>query len=259
MWSKAAATRPEYSIVVPAYNEAAELPATLGAIRAAMGAEATPGECVVVDNNSDDGTASLAERHGADRVVFEPVNQIARARNAGAGAARGRWLVFIDADTRITPALLGNALRLLRTQAVVGGGSVVRFEEDPGPVGRFGIRFWERISKAAEIAAGSFLFCRRDTFEKVGGFDGRLYAGEEVRLSRLLKREGRRHGMKFVILADSPVHTSARKLHWHSGPRIVALALLICVMPLTLRSRRWCGFWYKRPAHPPPARSRGSS
>ncbi len=239
---------PEYSVVVPAYNEAGELPATLAALRAAMQAETGDGECIVVDNNSDDATAETALRHGADRIVFEPVNQIARARNAGAAVARGRFLVFVDADTRISPQVLGGALRALRAEAVVGGGALVRFEDDPGAVGRFGIRLWEWISRSAGIAAGSFLFCRRDAFDAVGGFDERLYASEEVRLSHRLKREGRRRGMRFTVLTDAPVRTSARKLRWHSGPRVVAYTFFLCVMPLALRSRRLCGFWYKRPS-----------
>lgn len=242
--------RPEYSVVIPAYNEAGELPATLAALRAAMRAESGEGECIVVDNNSDDGTADAASRHGGDRIVFEPVNQIARARNAGAAAARGRFLVFVDADTRISPQVLDDALRALRTEAVVGGGALVRFEDDPGPVGRFGIRLWEWVSRSTGVAAGSFLFCRRDAFEAVGGFDERLYASEEIRLSHRLKREGRRRGMRFTVLTDAPVRTSARKLRWHSGPRIVAYSLFLCLMPFALRSRRLCGFWYQRPASP---------
>ncbi|MCC5806541.1 MAG: glycosyltransferase [Opitutales bacterium] len=242
---------PEYSVIVPAYNEARELPATLAAIRAAMKAQGSSGECIVVDNNSDDSTAETAARHGADRVVFEPANQIARARNTGAAAARGLFLVFVDADTRICPQVLEAALTALRSGTVVGGGSLVRFEDDPGTVGRFGILLWERISRTAGVAAGCFIFCRRDAFEAVGGFDERLFASEEIRISRQLKREGRRRSMRFAILTDTPVRTSARKLRWHSGPRVVAYTLFLCLMPLALRSRRLCGFWYRRPAAPP--------
>ena len=79
---------PRYSIVVPAWNEEALLPATLASLRTAMAAVPHEGEIVVCDNNSTDGTAAAARAGGA-RVVFEPRNQIARARNAGARAARG--------------------------------------------------------------------------------------------------------------------------------------------------------------------------
>ena len=238
---------PEYSIILPAYNEAAELPRTLAAVRAAMAACPQPGECVVVDNNSTDGTAEVATAHGADRVVGEPVNQIARARNAGAAAAKGHFLIFVDADTRIPARLLSATLEQLASGTCGGGGSVIRFEGPVTRLGRFGIGLWERISKRTRTAAGSYLFCRRELFAEVGGFDERLYAGEEVRLCRLLRRAARRRGMTFVILDQAPALTSARKLRWYSGPALLGWVLLMALLPVAVRSRRLCRFWYWRP------------
>lgn len=101
---------PEYSVIVPAYNEEAELGRTLPALCAAMEQSGRAGELIVVDNNSSDRTAAAAAALGA-RVVFEPVNQISRARNAGARASAGRFLIFADADTVVSPGLLAAALR----------------------------------------------------------------------------------------------------------------------------------------------------
>jgi len=239
---------PEYSIVIPAYNEADELPATLDAVRAAMRAQSSPGECIVVDNNSNDATAAIAREHGADSVVFEPINQIARARNAGVAASRGQYLIFVDADTRIQPALLSESIQRLRAGNVVGGGSIIQFEGKISAIGQFGINLWKHISKLTRTAAGSYLFCRRDAFEAVGGFDQKLYASEEVRLSRLLRKWGKAHGKRFEILGHAPVQTSARKLKWYSGGQILTWVLLMLLMPIAVRSKRLCGFWYKRPS-----------
>jgi glycosyltransferase involved in cell wall biosynthesis len=180
---------PDYSIIIPAFNEGAELPATLAAIRAAMAAQRLTGECIVVDNNSTDSTAAIATAAGADLVVFEPINQIARARNTGAQASRGQQLIFVDADTRICAELLAEALRQLATGSC-GGGAIIEFENthQAGLLGRWGIAAWSRISTFTRTAAGSFLFCQRAAFEAVGGFDQKLYASEEVRLSRLLRK-----------------------------------------------------------------------
>lgn len=91
----------DYSIIVPAYNEEDCLPGTLAYLgRAMAGVPDAAGEVVVVDNASTDRTAAIASRWGA-RVVFEPHRQIARARNAGAAAARGGRLIFVDADTHV--------------------------------------------------------------------------------------------------------------------------------------------------------------
>lgn len=238
---------PYYTVVIPAFNEAEELPETLRAVKAVMAQEASPGELIVVDNNSTDRTASVALANGADRVVFEPMNQIARARNAGAAASRGTHLVFIDADTRVPPDLLNESLRLLRSGQYVGGGAVIEFEGSISAVGRFGIGLWERISKLTKIAAGSYLFCRADAFREIGGFDEQLYASEEVRLSRRLKKWGKVRKMAFTIIAASPARTSARKLQWYSGPQILAWVLLMLLFPIAVRWRSLCGFWYQRP------------
>jgi glycosyltransferase involved in cell wall biosynthesis len=238
---------PTYSIIIPAYNEAEELPATLAAIHLAMQTLASEGECIVVDNHSSDATATVARAHGADRVVYEPINQIARARNAGVAASHGRYLIFIDADTRIRPELLAEALHQLKNCPCVGGGSIVKFEGAVGRIGRIGITLWARISKLTRTAAGSFLFCRRDAFEAVGGYDETLYASEEVRFSRQIKRWGKQQDLEFKILDHAPALTSARKLNWYSGPQILGWVALMMLVPIAVRSRKLCGFWYKRP------------
>ena len=230
---------PTYSVIIPAYNEAEDLPATL---------RAAAGEIVVVDNNSTDATADVARDCGADRVVFEPVNQIARTRNAGAAKSCGPYLVFIDADTRICPGLLAESLSMLESGRFVGGGSVIHFEGPTSAIGRFGIGLWERISKLTQTAAGSYLFCRADAFREVKGFDERLYASEEVRMSRLLKKWGRKQGLGFEIIRTYPARTSARKLNWYSGPQMLGWVFLMMLFPFAVRSRKLCGFWYKRPA-----------
>jgi glycosyltransferase involved in cell wall biosynthesis len=237
----------DYSIIIPAYNEAVELPSTLSSILRAMEAVFLEGECIVVDNNSTDSTAAVARSHGADLVVQEPVNQIARARNAGAAKASGRFLIFIDADTRIQPELLVEALHRLEETPCVGGGSVIKFESEVSTLGRIGIGLWEHISKFTRIAAGSFIFCRSEAFEAVGGYDESLYASEEVRFSRLIKKWGRSNDLDFVILDEAPALTSARKLNWYTGPQILGWIALMILMPLAVRSRKLCSFWYERP------------
>src|SRR5881397_2863013 len=85
-------------------------------------------ELIVCDNNSTDRTAELARAAGA-RVVFEPVNQISRARNAGAAAASGDWLVFVDADSRPSPGLFAELAGAIASGQVLGGGSTVAFAD----------------------------------------------------------------------------------------------------------------------------------
>jgi glycosyltransferase involved in cell wall biosynthesis len=238
---------PRYSVVVPAYDEEALLPSTLESIRAAMAAVPWTGEIVVCDNNSKDGTAAAARAGGA-RVVFEPHNQIARARNTGARAALGEWLVFVDADTRISGDLLREALGLLESGGFVGGGSVFVMDTDGSRAGERVVRLWTWISRRFHVAAGSFLFTRRDAFEAVRGFSLGVYAGEELWFTRAVKRWGRRRGLGFRVLDTHPVSTSGRKMAWFSHWQLGGTLLLMTICPFLSRSRTFCRIWYRRPA-----------
>ena len=104
------------SLVIPAFNEERLLGATLERINAArvvFGAAAWDSELIVCDNNSTDRTAEIA-RDGGALVVHEPVNQIDRARNRGAAAATGDWLLFIDADSLPSPELFTDLVAAIR-------------------------------------------------------------------------------------------------------------------------------------------------
>ena len=146
------------SIVIPAFNEAGELPGCLESVFSALGAVGPrcgelDTEVIVTDNNSTDATGRIARAAGAT-VVFEPVNQIARARNAGAATASGDWLLFIDADSRLHPATLEEMLATIARGHCLGGGCVVAL--DPLPWWGLGIvKLWEIISRSAHWAAGS--------------------------------------------------------------------------------------------------------
>ena len=225
------------SFVVPAFDEEAELPATLEALHAAARAAGEPYEVVVADDGSTDRTAEVAAAGGA-RVVRVAHRQIAATRNSGARAASGETLVFVDADTRIDEPVLRAAYAALAAGAV-GGGAAARFD------GR--VPFWSRAMlgatvwafRHARLAAGCFVFCRRDAFEAVGGFDERLFASEEISFSRALARRGR-----FVVLHEAVV-TSGRKLRAHSAREVLRTFAGIALRgPGSLRRRGGLELWY---------------
>jgi glycosyltransferase involved in cell wall biosynthesis len=202
------------SVVLPAFNEEKLLPAALVAVREAASAFTSRGwewECVVCDNNSTDATAAVARAAGAT-VVFEPVNQIGRARDAGARAATGDWLVFIDADSTPSSALFASIADRIASGRALGGGSTVELEPGTPRYARFVCGLWNLWSRLAGWAAGSCVWVEAEAFRAAGGFGTEYYAGEEVFLSRRLKTLARRSGRRFVILSDHPLRTSSRKL-----------------------------------------------
>lgn len=235
----------DYSIIVPAYNEEAILGDTLDHLKVAMASVSLEGEIIVTDNNSTDRTADIAKNAGAT-VVFEPVNQISRARNAGAKKANGRYFIFVDADTIVPPALLQNALNNLESDQCCGGGATITAEPSiPALVMVLG--YWNILSRTFRLAAGCFVYARRDDFKACGGFSEKVYATEEIWFSIALKRTARKHKRKFYIINNPKVITSSRKLVWYSHSYQLILLLMISLFPFMTRFKWVCSYWYKRP------------
>jgi glycosyltransferase involved in cell wall biosynthesis len=247
---------PKLSVLIPAYNEEELIRCVVDSVHASftsVGFDAY--EVIVCDNNSTDRTAEIAADAGA-RVVFEPHNQIARARNAAASQARGEWLIFLDGDTFLNPKLLQVTIDAFRSGSICAGGAVVAFDRPhSGIVTRALTRFWNLISSRLGVAAGSFVFCLRAAWAEVGGFEEAVYAGEELFFSRKLKRWAKIHGQRFHVFATSPVITSARKLEWYGQWELLRRFLWIVVQPQAIRHREACGLWYKRPSPKPEKQS----
>jgi len=238
--------RVKVSVIVPAFNEERLLPETLASIRVGMAALEARGwssELIVCDNNSTDRTAEIAREAGAT-VVFEPHNQIARARNAGAGRASGDWLVFVDADSRPSPALFEDvAVEIARGRCLAGGCTVALGGDRL--LARFFERFWNALSRMGKWGAGSFVFCEAAAFREAGGFSQALYAAEEIDLFRRLKRLARRKGRTVVILHRHPLATSDRKLRLYSlSEQLGFLVRTSFSAGRALRSRSACFPWY---------------
>ena len=235
------------SVVVPAFNEERELPASLASIRASLEAFHALGwatELLVCDNNSTDRTPEISREAGAT-VVFEPINQIGRARNTGAAAATGDWLVFVDADSCPTRELFADVAGAIRSGTILAGGSTAHFGEGAPLAMRAGIAGWNAISRRLRWAAGSFIFCETAAFREIGGFSLDLYASEEIDLSRRLKRLARRKGKRVVILDRHPLLTSDRKTRLYTAREGTAFFIrTILTRGRTLRRREDCFQWY---------------
>ncbi len=171
---------PTLSVVIPALNEAHHLRELLPEV---MAQSLWPIEVIVADAGSCDSTALVAEQHGA-RVVAG--GRPALGRNNGASAARGEWLCFLDADTRLPrPTTLEDAVASARRGDVAAMVGDYRPYYRPGDLGfrlRL-IRLYDRILLRGlsssqrvwlrlgfPIGQGVFLLTRRDAFLELGGF-----------------------------------------------------------------------------------------
>ena len=225
------------SFVVPAYNEEKYLATTLAAIHAAAREAGEPYEIVVANDDSADATAAVAEEGGA-RVVTVRKRQIAGTRNAGARASSGDMLIFVDADTTVNGPLVAEAVAALRAGAV-GGGAPVRLDRSPFWLSVF-MRLLIPMFRLFKWAAGCFVFCTREAFDKSGGFDEQYFASEEIHFSQALKRHGR-----FVILRNS-VLSSARKLDVHDFWSFMWFWMRLAARgPASVKTREGlASFWY---------------
>jgi rSAM/selenodomain-associated transferase 2 len=186
------------SVIVPMLNEAANIQATLDAIRSG----APEAEIIAVDGGSDDATVALA-RTAADTVLTSAKGR-ARQMNAGAAAASGDALAFVHADT-LVPIYFGRDIKqALIDPAVIGG----RFDvmlDDAAPLYRligWLISIRSRISRTA--TGDQAMFVRRAVFEQLGGFPD-LDICEDLDFARRLKRAGK------IACLRSRVTTSARR------------------------------------------------
>jgi glycosyltransferase involved in cell wall biosynthesis len=118
------------SIIIPASNEASELPGLVATI-VASDPPHIPVEIVIVSNGSRDGTAEVArgladavEARGWSLVVLDlPEGSKIKALNAGDQAARGDIRIYVDADIRISPRLLAGLARAVdRPEPAFAGG-----------------------------------------------------------------------------------------------------------------------------------------
>ncbi len=237
---------PWLSVVVPAFNERKLLAGSLESIRRAVAAnELTDDqwELIVCDNASTDETAEIAGAAGA-RVVYESRRQIARARNSGAAIATGQWLLFVDADTCPEPGLLRQTLVAMGDSGICGGGAQVA-STGAGTGAHLTIQFWNLISRTFRLAAGGYLFCRRQDFIALGGFCEELFAAEEIDFSKRLAVRGRQCRRRFVILKGVEFNTSLRKLELYRPSEILWMLLRGLLQPRRmLRDKKLLNMWY---------------
>lgn len=158
------------SCIVPTRNSADTLAACLQSLRAQTHPDV---ETIVVDNRSSDATPQIG-RELAD-VFLEAGPERSAQRNAGARAATGDHLFFIDSDMSLEPEVVAQAVA-----QVEGGANGVVVPEIS-----FGDGFWSRV-KALErscylgdetIEASRYL--PRSVFDAIGGYDEDIVAGPE--------------------------------------------------------------------------------
>jgi glycosyltransferase involved in cell wall biosynthesis len=231
------------SVIVPAYNEEALLPTTLPRIRLSLRAASVESEVIVVDNASEDSTAEIARDAGA-RVIFASTRNIAAVRNAGAAAAAGDVVVFIDADTMVPEHLFTAILQALDDAHCYGGAVAVEYDELRRPWMKWYLAGWKFWAALFNFAQGAAQFTRRQVFAAVGGYDESIFMGEDIDFFWRMRRYARRHGGNVKVLREPHVVTSGRRFNKMNLWRVLVLTHPAFIR-LTWRKQRWWKEWYE--------------
>jgi glycosyltransferase involved in cell wall biosynthesis len=235
-------------VIVPAFNEAACLGATLEGLQAAAAALASAGgrqaEVVVVDNASTDGTAAVAAVHGV-RVVSETVRNIARVRNTGARSTREATIVFVDADTLLPVNALVRIAEEIQDPECIGG-AIDTLYRPRRPLMRWYLRCWRVIGILTGLAQGAVQFCRRDIFEALAGYDESMFNGEDIDFYWRLRKFAARRGLRVATIRDVSACTSSRRFDEWPAWRILLWTNPFFVLLFRRRRRAWTG-WYTKP------------
>ena len=126
----------DVSLVIPAYNEARRLPATLDGWQRYLAGQPFRAEVIVVDDGSTDDTPIVAAAHGAQVIRLRPNQGKGGAVRAGVLAARAEVIAYADADMNIDPSHLSRALELIRSDAdlVTGRRDLSEYALAEGPI-----------------------------------------------------------------------------------------------------------------------------
>ena len=231
---------PVFSLVLPAYNEAARLPDTfrhIGLARDAYAGSDQDIEVVLANNASTDDTARIAGSYDC-LVVHEEKRIISAVRNAGVRAARGTWVGCVDADTRIPPSSFNVIFNAIRDPKLMVGMTGARLDRDSP-----GIRF---TTMACLIPAILFqmdtgiVFFRKADWEAIGGYDEAIFVAEDIDFLKRMGEEGKKTGRRRKRIKGAICRTSSRKFDQEGDLHIFRMAFKL--FPLLM--------WKKKGNHP---------
>lgn len=199
------------SIIIPTRNEEQHLPQLLESLKRQTIPEGTTLEIIVADADSKDNTREIAISYGC-KVVQGGLP--AQGRNAGAAAAQGEELLFLDADATLPRGFLFRFLTEARQRDLDVVGCSLKVVE-PSLLFRFGIFLWNGYFWASQKVfqhAANCIYAKRWIHERIGGFDERIKFGEDCVYARAAAKVGR-----FGFLFSSGVFASPRRIKTEGG------------------------------------------
>jgi glycosyltransferase involved in cell wall biosynthesis len=224
MAGSATIRRPTISLVIPAYNEEAYLPACLDAVMRHVAGKAL--EIIVVDNASTDGTKGVVARYPAVTYLFEPEKGITRARQRGFVGSTGDIIAYVDADTLPVEDWIEQIWKQFGDDEHLACLSGPYSFYDVCGIRKIIANGWFVAARPIfritgyMIVGGNFAI-RRTVLEKMGGFNQSIeFYGEDVDIAKRALKHG-----KVMFDPRFVMPTSARRMKKQGFARTAALYL----------------------------------
>lgn len=234
------------SIVIPTLNEASVIKNTLTSLKKLT---AVDHEIIISDGHSQDQTVAIAKKFTKNIVTYQGTKRqtIANARNLGAHAAQGEYLVFMDADvTVVNPnnffsSLIKTFEKCPQLAGVTVSLRVHKYQETWKDRVFFGLvnlvhRFVNNILHQGS-ASGEFQMVRRKDFQKIGGFNEDLVAHEDNDFFQRLAKVG-----KTRVITDQNVFHTGRRVHKVGHVKLLTIWITNMIWFLIFR-RAWVKEW----------------
>lgn len=182
---------PQFSVIIPTLNEEKFLPHLLQSLKDQTYKNF---EVIVVDGNSKDRTVQVAKTFPRVKIVVSKKASLPMQRNLGAKAAKGEWLVFVDADSIFLPYTIERIVnyiyetkpKIFSTWAKPDSTLV-----NDAITTLLANIYWEStVLLKRPVAPGPLTIVRRDVFASVGGYDETHQYNEDVDLGLRLNEQG---------------------------------------------------------------------
>jgi glycosyltransferase involved in cell wall biosynthesis len=204
--------KPFFSIIIPALNEELDLPLLLQDL---ANQSFKSFEVILVDGHSEDKTIKKAEEFAKElpslTIINSPKRNVSTQRNLGAKTAKGKYLLFNDADNRLPEFFLeGIKYNLSRKPSDVftcwcAADTSKTADKTIATILNMAIETAELIDYPG--ALGALIGCKTNKFSKVGGFDPKLPFAEDGEFVRRAYRKK----LKFTIYRSPKFVVSLRR------------------------------------------------
>lgn len=232
---------PKVSVVVPVYNEEKYI----GKLLSSLTEQTFKDFEVVLGDKSADNTRKVVEGYKDRldvRIEEPPVLGISRQKNYAASKAKGEILLFIDADTVVTPNAVEKVVEILERKDFGTGRAQPDSDRWYDHLGLYAFHLYALLRAVfTPVASGAFIYVKKRLFEEVGGFNENMTFQEDFDLMDRLHKAGYRYG----YIMEGLYRFSVRRIDQMGRPRFAMQMIwdgIVSLLPRSIRMKLTIGY-----------------